>query len=193
MTLTQDLKRVASYVIAVLAFLMIIAPRVYADAGIAINPSYGAPLSQATVSGQGFCASCGSISILMNGSPISQATADAKGTFSTTFTVPGSSRPGPNSITASQMANGSTLSAETDFEVVINPNQNGGAQQTTPPANQTNLPGQAEQVSKNGKSVSKSNSSLFILLITLLAIYLVGLLLWRLKKQNSKPAPKKKR
>ena len=85
--------------------------------GVAIDPSYGPPLSAAKITGSGFCAaSCGPVAINFAGVYVASIAVRADGSFSFLVQVPGSARPGTAAVIASQTAQ---PSARTTFTVTI--------------------------------------------------------------------------
>lgn len=146
--------------VSLLAFVFILVPQAYAIASIGVSPAGGAPLSTVRVVGQGFCGTCGPVTVTMNGLVVlSNITVDASGLFSATIKVPGTARPGPNTISANQDTKSTyIINASSTFDVVINPNVNGTPYQAPP-----NLPPQQTpnlRVAKQNNS-SGNNQSMF--------------------------------
>jgi len=161
---------------------------VNADASIGISPAGGPPLSTVQVSGQGFCPTCGMITISMNSQTIGHADADTNGQFSTSVQVPGTVSPGQNTVTASQNGQGgNTITARDSYYVVIS-SQPTKQPTASPTVNQTPsqsprssssattpAPGVVAAAVPNKADASKRSWLLFALLVLLMTstIYLL--------------------
>jgi len=92
-------------------------------AAIAINPTYGPPLTTLKLNGSGFCQSpCSPVSVTIASLNVASGVAvNGQGRFKVFVRVPGSARPGPVTVAASQTdRSGNTVSAQSTFTVTIN-------------------------------------------------------------------------
>jgi hypothetical protein len=118
MTIRQTSYR--PWAIALAAFTLLIGGAARAAAtppvpGLAVDPTYGPPLTTIKVTGQGFCSSCGPVQIQIAnvGVDSSDLTWNPDGTFTAFVRVPGSARPGDDPVVAKQ----TPVTARTTFTV----------------------------------------------------------------------------
>jgi hypothetical protein len=122
---TGLLCRVAVIVLATAAIVLAMpaGPAAAAVRAIAVDPTTGPPLTTIKVTGSGFCAApCGPVSISVGSLYVSSGvTVASDGTFTTFIRIPGTARPGPVDVIATQTgSDGGSGEARSTFTVTIN-------------------------------------------------------------------------
>jgi hypothetical protein len=108
---------------AAIVLTMPAGPATAAVRAIAVDPTTGPPLTTIKVTGSGFCPPpCGTVSISVGSLYVSSAiTVASDGTFSTFIRIPGTVRPGPVDVIATQTtSDGGSGEARSTFMVTIN-------------------------------------------------------------------------
>ena len=166
----------ASSVTIVLALVLSATGSAAAPAsGVAVDPTYGTPLTVVNVTGTGFCHSgCSAVSISVGSLFVaSDVAVQNDGSFSKVIRMPGTVRPGEVAITASQTdQNGAPTSARTTFTVTTGtpaPTQyptpstiqppTGSPPTTRPPQSVTQPPASGNSTTVAGQPGQPSSSS----------------------------------
>ncbi|MDQ1454977.1 MAG: hypothetical protein QOH28_597 [Actinomycetota bacterium] len=96
--------------VSALAFAFIVSPAAASTATITLSPQVGPPTKTVTVTGSGFAAT-ETVIITFNGTQKATATTNALGSFTASFAVPSSAKPGLYKITATGQTSSASASA----------------------------------------------------------------------------------
>ncbi len=195
----KKIKNILRFVALTLIISLFFAPKTFALASIGVSPNGGSPLSEIVVSGQGYCSSCGQVIISMSNEVLGYSQPDAGGRFNVSVNIPGTLRPGINTIFARQdTQSGSTISAQTQFYVAIYNYPDKETPQTSPTTypNQTTQTNPKTKTSPTNNSVQNSvlsenfvsrHNGFALFLFGFLLASLAGLLWWR-RRFNGLPS-----